>query len=145
MRKKLFLPILLFVSLLVLSACDVQVPYGFIQEEASILEIQIVNISIMEDNVFTVDCLRSDVPIDLFMDDFLKLNCYQWFGDPTAVINEGETDIAVKIIYQNGEYEIINHNGQARYTQKRGFNFYAGWRVFDENSFRDLLNSYLTP
>ena len=77
------------------------------------------------------------------VNDFKDVNCYTYFGDPTGVVVEGEEDTVIKVSYQNGEYELINWRGQAEDTLEKDFSFYAGFSVFDEEQFEDLLMKYI--
>lgn len=50
----------------------------------------------------------------------------------------------IKIEYKNGAYELINWNGQSEYRVDRGFKWYAGFYVFDENEFQRLIEVLLS-
>ena len=43
----------------------------------------------------------------------------------------------------NGEYELITPYGQARYTQKRKYKNYVGYRSFDKQEFENLISQYI--
>lgn len=68
---------------------------------------------------------------------------YTWFGDPIPATSEGVEDTVIKIVYENGEYELINWKGQSRYLAERGLKYYAGYRVFEEQQFETLIKNIL--
>ena len=78
-----------------------------------------------------------------FIADFRDVNCFTYYGDPTGVTPEGVEDTVIKILYKNDEYELINWKGQAEYTSEKGFRYYAGYSVFDEQAFEALIEEYL--
>ena len=80
---------------------------------------------------------------DSFLEDFQKVNCYTYLGDPLGITEEGVEANVIKITYYNNEYELINWNGQATYTNERGFRYYAGFTIFDETQFNSLMESYI--
>lgn len=137
------LKIMIFVLGLVLccGGCEKKSEYKFLQDISAIDSIEIVEIG-----EFTVDqeivpmttiCIVDDK--ESFLKEFLELNCYCNFGDPQGVM-EGSS--VIKIIYNNGEFELIDIGGQSEYTHERGYRNYVGFRYFDENQFCELLLKY---
>ena len=138
--KKVFHTIALLLICFSLTACRQTTEYNFIQTEENISAISIVTISFNQENeiVLTEDSTISDIPV--FLEEFHKVRCYVYFGDPTGVTEEGSSAKVIKISFKDESYELINWNGQAQYTPKTGFNFYAGFHVFDEDGFCKLIN-----
>jgi hypothetical protein len=87
--------------------------------------------------------LEKIVDTEAFLDDFINMNCFTYYGDPTGVTPEGVGDTVIKILYTNNEYELINWTGQSKYTVERGFRYYEGFCVFDEQQFESLIARYL--
>ena len=136
---------ILFVAIIgfALAACRVRENYDFLNATDEISEISIVSISFDENNEIIQTEVRKIEDTTAFLNDFKDVNCYTYFGDPTGVVVEGEEDMVIKVSYQNGEYELINWRGQAEDTLEKDFSFYAGFSVFDEEQFEDLLMKYI--
>ena len=140
MKKLVSFSLVLFVLLNFVS-CRVKTNYDFMHSKDSVVSVEIVLITINE-----VDGLQQKVQTiveepELFLNEFSQVKCYVWFSDPIGVKNNV---LAVKIIYDNGDYELIQWNGQAKYERERGLRNYTGFRVFDENEFNALLDNFLT-
>lgn len=124
-----------------LFSCRNKDSYDFLHDTSEIESIAIVNISVKNDGSITEKEQTVISDIDSFLDDFLAIDCFVWLSDPIGI---SETcKFAIKIIYQNGEYELIDWNGQAEYTANKGFRNYVGYRTFDEQQFRKLIDNYL--
>ena len=143
MKKICALLVVVTIGLL-FTACRVKEAYDFLNPIDEISEISIVAISFDENNQVIQTELRKLEDTSAFLDDFRSLNCYVYFGDPTGVVVEGEEDTVIKISYQNSEYELINWKGQAEDTLEKGFNFYAGYNVFDKDQFEALIEKYIS-
>lgn len=133
---------ILIAALLVmcLASCRVRrEKYKLLNTEDSICDVSIVTVSFSEEDDIIQTEIKQINDINGFMDDFEEVPCYIYFGDPTGVTEWGKEADVIKIAYDNGEYELINHNGQARYTLENGFSFYAGFSVFDKSSFNALI------
>lgn len=139
------IPILIVSILLLLTSCG-RVPedYDFLNSTDDISEISLVNLTFDENTKLIQTQLIVINNKNEFIKDFKKVDCYTYFGDPTGVTPEGDSTTVIKITYKNNDYELINWNGQAEYTLERGFNYYAGFSVFDEEQFNALLNQYLS-
>ena len=121
--------------------CKKEVSYNFMQAQSEINVIEIVKIGepdVQGVNEQTILCTIDD--ITLFMEKFNELECYDHFGDPIGVYPDME---AIKIVYNNGEYELITPYGQAEYTQKRKYRNYVGYRSFDNKEFENLVSQYI--
>ena len=75
--------------------------------------------------------------IEPFIDDFSMINCRRSSPPDSPALG----DTGIKIIYKNGDYDIICCHGQGEYRD--GF-YYAdsGTVYFDETQFNELINKY---
>lgn len=128
---------------LLLASCRKSSAYDFLNPTNEISEIAVVELSFRENGDLTETEIQKIEDIQEFLDDFQDLPCYVYFGDPTGATPEGDADTVIRIVYENGEYEWINWNGQSKYTLEKGFCYYAGYRVFDEQPFESLLENIL--
>ena len=138
MMKKGLLFILIVSVLLMFSGC-LRKEYRFLQDTVNISSIQIVEIGKMdigdEAEQKTI-CVIED--IKAFLKDFLGVDCLQRFSDPTCIADNATV---IKIIYIDGEYELINHHGQSEFRDGY-FYQYAGHYTFDEEQFDSLIIKY---
>ena len=82
--------------------------------------------------------------IDAFLRDFNELNCYKWQGDPRGLSKENEGNYIIKFLYSNGDYELIDWHGIAKYTTSDDrLRNYRGYRRFDEAQFKNFVQGYL--
>ena len=136
---------LIVVLLFILFGCHKIVEYHFLQSEENIARIEIVrienddNIPILKSDPF-VHVLLVEIPqdkIDDFIGDFTHLLCYEYFSDPGSIF---PNDMAIKITYNNDDYELISEDAQATF-QKNKFKGY-GYYYFDHDDFIQLLAKY---
>lgn len=143
---KKYISIIILVFSLLCASCRHRETYKFLYGQDTISSISIVNISFPEGWKKTKEIIHTEIStIDnfpLFLKDFHNVDCYTYFGDPTGVTEEGISAIVIRIIYNNGDYELINYCGQAEYTNTNGLNFYAGFSVFDKDQFDQLIDKY---
>lgn len=118
--------------------------YDFLNSADKISEIAIVRLNFDDDGVLMQTEIKKIENINEFLEDFKKIDCYIYFGDPISATPEGIEDTVIKIIYVNNEYELINWNGQSEYTIERGLDYYAGFNVFDEQQFEKLIEKYMS-
>lgn len=142
--KKTYIIFLLILFCAVLGSCKHRETYRFLNSENQISDISIVSITF--DTIG--DVIQTEVQRiedkDAFLDNFRRIHCYTYYGDPTGVTEEGVEATVIKVLYKNGEYELINWSGQAEYTSENGFNFYRGYSVFDKTEFDLLMDKYLS-
>ena len=138
--KKIFC-FLFMLYLLLLTGCEIKSNYQFLNDTKNIVSIQIVQVTwdnstheFKEHTLSTID------DINMFLDEFCKLDCYSLYTDPLGI---DDNSIVIKIIYNNQEYELISSGGRAQYTQKKGFQNYTGYRYFDDEPFQKLIEKYL--
>lgn len=137
--KKVFLGI--FVLLFLLSSCRVQTEYDFLLPNDEIVEISVVTLHHEDGEVIETEVKKVE-DTAAFLEEFKKIGCYVYFGDPTGVTPDETDGTVIKILYQNGEYELINYCGQARYLEERGLVYYAGYYAFDREAFEALIKTY---
>lgn len=77
--------------------------------------------------------------IEQFIEEFSEVDCFMRISDPSRPL---EGDNGIKIVYNNGDYDIICAYGQGEY--KNGtYDFERGYHSFDEVEFNTLINKYL--
>lgn len=143
MKTKVYVMSLLVVIMLCTASCRHKSTYDFVNPTDDIVAVAIVDLSFDLDDFLVETEVKQVDDIDGFLKAFCALDCYTWFGDPIPVTQEGVEDTAIKITYANGEYELINWNGQSEYRTERGLKYYAGYRVFDEQQFEALIKNFL--
>lgn len=74
-----------------------------------------------------------------FLDSFSQLECFLNTGDPRGI---GGRQKVIKIVYCNGDYELIGKEGQGKYLSGQ-YKHYAGYRFFDDEQFEELIARYL--
>lgn len=143
MKKKVYAILLLAAIMLCAASCRHKNTYDFVNPTDDIVAVAIVDLSFDPDDFLVETEVKQVDDIGGFLKAFCALDCYTWFGDPIPVTQEGVKDTVIKITYANGEYELINWNGQSEYRIERGLNYYAGYRVFDEQQFEALIKNLL--
>lgn len=111
--------------------------FNFLHETSEIESIQIVIIGEITQTTDTSDVIFNIRETESFLDDFSKIDCRRSSPPDSPVLG----DTGIKIIYKNGDYDIICCNGQSEYRD--GF-YYAdsGTVDFDETQFNELINNY---
>lgn len=140
--KKSYLIFAIF-CLFLFSSCRCSEEYNFLNPTDAIEEIAIVNLHFGDDGYLIETKIKTIENVNEFLNDFQRVDCYTYFGDPIPATPEGIEDTVIKILYKNNEYELINWNGQSEYTLKKGLTYYAGYSVFDEYQFEALIKKYL--
>ncbi|MBQ2815581.1 MAG: hypothetical protein IJE65_02820 [Clostridia bacterium] len=141
--KKIAFVLEIILMLFCFVSCRHAKTYNLLNPIDKIDSISIVTVSFNEDSDIVQTEVKKIEDIRSFLNELSNIDCYTFYGDPRGLTNEGEEDTVIKICYKNGEYEMINWSGQANYTIKRGFRFYAGYSIFDEDQFELLLSKYL--
>lgn len=142
--KKIFFCLCTVLFTIILLGCEVKAKYNYLYEQSEITEIQIVEITeyITGDDGFTIPKLKTICVIDDIYDvihDLSDIDCYSQYTDPLGV---SIGSIGFKFQYDNGDYELICANGQARYFAGQKYQNYAGYRYFDDEQFKDLIDKY---
>ncbi len=141
--KKVIVTLEIILILFCFASCRQAKTYSLLNPGDEIDSISIVTVSFNDDSDIVQTEMKKVEDVQVFLNEFSNIDCYTFYGDPRGLTNEGEEDTVIKICYKNGEYEMINWSGQANYTIKRGFRFYAGYSVFNEEQFELLLSKYL--
>ena len=129
--------ILLFISLcslimILFTSCSGK-PYSFKEPVDEIESIEIVS---AENSLeFTVTKTLSETEKEDFLEQFQGIKFNKYLGDPPAVHGD-----AIKINYQNGDYEMICYYS-AEYVTEGVTQFL--WKRCDEADFNELLNNFL--
>ena len=140
MRKKIWC-VYMIVILIVIVGCKDEISYKFLHTTSEIDTIQIVKVGeVNERGENDQEIITTIENKDLFIEEFEQLGCYNLYTDPAGIeINT----IAIKIIYNNLEYELIAASGQARYTVDEQFKNYIGYCYFDKLQFENFLSKYM--
>lgn len=141
--KKRYIVFLLVLICSIFTSCRHPEVYQLLHEEDQISSISIVAITFDETRKVVQTEVENIEDMEAFLRDFREVDCFTYYGDPIGAATEGEDTIVIKILYENGAYELINWDGQAEYTSKRGFQLYSGFSVFDEVQFDALISKYL--
>ena len=144
MKKGILIAIFCLLSVLLVSCT---VPYSFMHGELDIdtIQIEIVNIETEmgyhagsdynEENISVIKVIENDKKED-FLSDFKRIKSYQPnFGSRIDCIS-GE---AIRIIYSNGDVELITHYGTATVTNGEIWNQTT---TFDSDAFAELIDKY---
>ena len=140
--KKCIACIILLFAVLCIGACRVQEEYSFSQSVDNISYIAIATAVFDEEGWFSHIEKTHIEDVEGFINNFRKIPCYIWFGDPIGIPPECDGENLIKIVYTNGDYELIHWSGQAEYVEEHGFQMYAGFSVFDEEQFKAFAASY---
>lgn len=134
--KKFLSAFMALLLVFLLAGCRVAAAYPLLCPESEIQEAAIVQIrydgELHEESVRIIDTAEA-------LAAFRQVQVYHWYGEPLAPVYEN-TEAVLRLTYADGSVEWINWNGQVHSTPDRGFRFYAGYYVFDEQTFRDFLD-----
>ena len=143
MKKCIFIVTLCFLSVLLISCA---VPYSFMHcvPDIDAIQIEIVNLKTemghsygspySEEHVSVIKIIENDKKED-FLYDFRKIKSYQPFGTPIGWIS----GVAIRIIYPNGDIELITNYGTA--TVENG-EIRIETTTFDSDAFYELIDKY---
>ncbi|MBQ7362815.1 MAG: hypothetical protein IJW48_00020 [Clostridia bacterium] len=116
--------------------------YEFMHTREEIVSVEIVeadydytNSTPSQDTLLVIDDYNS------FLDKLESLN-YDWrvIGGPVGIDSKC---VAIKILYQNGDYEVFNYAGRAEYEYGVGYDAYCDWGSFPKKEFYALLEEYI--
>lgn len=141
--KKRIITLIILLSV-VLTSCRHQTTYAFLNSVDDVSSISIVSLSFDQDGKMIENEINKIQNVTAFLNDFQSIGCYEYYGDPIGATPEGIEDDVIKILYKNGEYELVNWNGQSKYTNEKKFVYYSGFKVFDEKQFESLLDKYMS-
>lgn len=142
--KKLwyYVPLLLLVLVFSLISCDIRTNYIYLHDTSQISSIEIVIAYYDEDtNIGTQETILVIENRDKFIEELEKMDChFSVFGGPVGITDKG---LAVKIAYNNGDYEVFRHCGRSEYTLENGYNAYSDRGNFRKNDFLKMISNYL--
>ena len=138
---KILVRIIWFMIFIFIFNLIVPTKYKFLDSSSEIEKIEIVEVTGnyiggQDEQIFICSVEEKEA----LLKDLKELKCSRILGDPTC-IQPG--DKVVKIIYKNGEYELIGYYGQAKYTKERGYQKHKGRRSFQENDFEAFVMKYI--
>ena len=120
--------------------CGCKKNYRFLNDTSEIHSIEIVTLGPPQDGDIipqqTVVCKVED--ISGFLQDFSKVDCFSQM--PPSEVRELST--VIKITYNNGEYELIDSEGQSQFYDGYYY-FYCGSYHLDEEQFQNLIKKYM--
>ena len=139
--KKVVILIFTFAIMFMGVGCEKKAEYEFLQDVSEINTIEIVKIGVSKEGEEIIPMTSISIVNDKenFLREFLQINCYCNPGDPQGVVENAKV---IKVIYNNGEFELIDVGGQSTYTLDRQYKHYAGFRYFDDNEFNELISKY---
>lgn len=139
--RKIGSVLIIFFVILCLTCCSATVaPYEFLYTPEEIISIEIVAVGEeFIDGVIEHSTICKIEDTEKFINEFYQLDCYMHFTDPEEL---GTNVVSIKLNYKDGEYELISAEGQARYTKERQFQYYKGYRYFDQEQFDNLISKY---
>lgn len=139
MKKLISYSFIILLLIASLNGCEVKTKYKFIHDVSYISSIEIVKVS-EETSQEVIEQTTISVVNDIesFIDDFMQINCYSIYSDPSGIENN---TVVIKIIYNNDDYELIGVEGQAKYISGKYKN-YVGYQYFDENQYETLILKY---
>ena len=135
MKKNIFSIMLIVLILMFISGCDRRVEYEFLQPNENIVKIEYVTAWYNKEAIVIKELSKDKT--EEFLIDFKKINCSKVYIDPRS-IESG--DNAIKIKYINGDFELINEDGQASY--KNGIFRDYGYYGLNDEQFQELINKY---
>ena len=146
MKKYYLISLVVSLVLFLFTGCNGS-KYKFIQPIKNIIKIEYVIVGERKnpDNLplskvpheLKIVSELSNYKINDFIKDLVKVEFHYIYTDPVT-IEKGE--LAVKISYKNGDYELISANSQAKYVNE---NYKSTGRYsFDNNQFQGLLDKY---
>lgn len=132
--KKILLPTILFLLIAITFTGCSKKPYSFSEPIDEIESIELVS---AENSLnFTVKKTLSKKEKNNFIEQFQKIQFTDYYiGDPMSVSGN-----AVKITYQNGNYEMVCHYW-SEYV-KDGVIYYR-WKSCEKDEFNKLFNNFL--
>ena len=144
MNKNKIVSLIVFLFLLFsFASCRVNTSYPYMQDTRNITEAYIVSLYFDEDYDICTTTIKQIEDIDTFLQDFDDLDCYKYYGDPKGFGEHNINDPAIKLVYSNGDYELIGWNGIAKYTTSDDrLRNYRGYVVFDEISFKKFAQKH---
>ena len=140
MKKLCFIIPIILVTVLI-TGCSNQKEYELLNDASLISEIQIVWVGERSEGEYVPSQTVLSVVenTDSFVDELLSVDS-ELLYPPASIPFDAK---AVKIIYNNGDYELLTYCGQAYYRADEDFyQSCAGCEYFDKNQFNALIEKY---
>lgn len=140
MKKLCFIIPIILVTVLI-TGCSNQKEYELLNDASLISEIQIVWVGERSEGEYVPSQTVLSVVenTDSFVDELLSVDS-ELLYPPASIPLDAK---AVKIIYNNGDYELLTYCGQAYYRADEDFyQSCAGCEYFDKNQFNALIEKY---
>ena len=135
MKKYIIYISLIVLVLIVMSGCEKKAEYEFLQPNENISKIEYVTAWYNKEAIVIKELNKDQ--FEEFLLDFNYLECYKYFTHPGSLL---PGDNAIKTTYINGDFELINVDGQASY--KNGKYKEYGYYYFHDEPFQELINKY---
>lgn len=121
---------------------DYHVKYEFLHPVHEIEEVEIVRFGHYDedDAVIKAYVMKENINIEDFVAGLMKVECTSRRPAEGGIVAD-TLECGIKVIYNNGDYELIDDYGQAYYLKEKGF-VNDGYYKFNEAQF-ELLISYL--
>lgn len=124
-----------------ITGCGKQQEYSLLNDVTEISEVQIVWVGERSEGEYVPSQTVLSVVenTDSFVDELLSVDS-ELLYPPASIPLDAK---AVKIIYNNGDYELLTYCGQAYYRADEDFyQSCAGCEYFDKNQFNALIEKY---
>lgn len=127
---------------LLLTSCSGKTDYQFLNSESNIVSIEIGYVeeinteNVITQDFITINTLTND-QFTIILEELRKIECFMYFTDPKTLKNGSN---GIKITYNNGDFEIIGADGQAKY--KDGYYRTDGYYYFDDDMFQELIDNW---
>ena len=133
----------MFVILSQLTSC-IATKYKFMNDTSEISSIEFVECGYnWEEDDYYENKLAEVTEVEEFISDLSKIKYHSIVG---IVAGFSDSLVGIKIIYSNGEYEIISEIARrAVYKPDLGCNYNAGMGRFDKTEYQNLLSKYFLP
>ena len=146
MKKALkYVTFLIMVSAIciMVTGCEKKIEYPYMNSKDEISTIEIVVYSADNKESRVSEIIANIECVNEFLEEFEEIDYYEAgiIYNPQGV---EDGSIAVRITYQNGDYEIFNWLGRGVYKNGIGYDAYDDWGYFNEEQFNLLVSKWCT-
>ncbi len=138
-NKTLALLIVLCILICSFSSC-VRSTYKYMQDKSNISSISIVEASYSYDGEAKQITLLEISDVDEFLDGLARVPYYPAIAPPDGITYN---QLAIKIKYLDGEYELFNCYGESTCT-KEAYYVCTDTGYFDKERYKEFINSYVS-
>lgn len=139
MKRTILFLLSIFVSTVIMVSCSFSHNYTYLHSEEMIVGIELVQFEIDNSDYTTFPSQKNIEDVDGFLSDFNRLDFYKSSLGPVGIV---ENSLVIKIVYENGDFELVHYNGQAKYTYELGSSNYCGRGTFEKEQFNALIEKY---